>query len=136
MPQYLTQADIDQYGSDLADFSMRAAAQAVAPHLQNLQSQNAALAQRLAVEARRNLDERVEAAVPNYREIDRDPRLLMRIPSAANRFRLADRCDVSQAVGFRNEVIVHHGSAMLGKHEKLGVGFDYSQGRPAAAHRV
>ena len=76
MPQYLTQADIDQYGSDLADFSMRAAAQAVAPHLQNLQSQNAALAQRLAVEARRNLDERVEAAVPNYREIDRDPRLL------------------------------------------------------------
>ena len=62
--------------------------------------------------------------------------LLMRIPSAANRFRLADRCDVSQAVGFRNEVIVHHGSAMLGKHEKLGVGFDYSQGRPAAEHRV
>src|SRR6476659_5132761 len=60
----------------------------------------------------------------------------MRIPSAANRFRLADRCDVSQAVGFRNEVIVHHGSAMLGKHQKLGVGFDYSQGCPAAAHRV
>ena len=67
---------------------------------------------------------------------DTSSRACLRIPSAANRFRLADRCDVSQAVGFRNEVIVHHGSATLGKHEKLGVGFDYSQGRAAAAHRV
>ena len=33
-----------------------------------------ALRQRLAIEARRNLDQRVAAAVPNYQEIDRDPR--------------------------------------------------------------
>src|SRR5262249_37419471 len=62
--------------------------------------------------------------------------LLMRIPNAANRFRLADRCDVSQAVSFRNEVTLHHGGAMPGKREKLGVGLDYRQGRAAGAHRV
>jgi hypothetical protein len=28
----------------------------------------------LAIEARRNLDQRVASAVPNYQEIDRDPR--------------------------------------------------------------
>ena len=53
----------------------------------------------------------------------------MRIPNAANRFRFAESGDVPQAVSFRNEVTVHHGSAMLGKHEKLGVRFDYRQGR-------
>ena len=47
---------------------------AVAPHLQNLEQQNADLRQRLAVEARHSLDQRVERAVPNYREIDQDPR--------------------------------------------------------------
>ena len=62
--------------------------------------------------------------------------LLMRIPNAANRFCLSDRCDLSQPVGFGNEITVHHGGAMLGQHEKLGVGFDYRQGRAAAAHRV
>ena len=47
---------------------------AVAPHLQNLEQQNADLRQRLAVEARHSFDQRVERAVPNYREIDRNPR--------------------------------------------------------------
>ena len=47
---------------------------AVAPHLQNLEQQNADLRQRLAVEARHPFDQRVERAVPNYREIDRNPR--------------------------------------------------------------
>jgi hypothetical protein len=46
---------------------------AVAPHLQNLEQQNAELRQRLAVEGRHSLDQRVERAVPNYREIDRNP---------------------------------------------------------------
>jgi hypothetical protein len=47
--------------------------QVVTPHLQNLEQQNAKRRQRLAKEARHNLDQRVAAAVPNYREIDRDP---------------------------------------------------------------
>jgi hypothetical protein len=81
MANYLTQKDVDDYGRELLDVSQRAAMQAIAPHLQNLQQQNAALWQdnadlraRQAREARRALDQRVEAAVPNYRVFDQDPR--------------------------------------------------------------
>lgn len=46
---------------------------AVAPHLQELERQNAELRNHLAREVRRNLDQRLAEAVPNFREIDRDP---------------------------------------------------------------
>jgi len=49
---------------------------AVAPHLQELERQNAELRNHLAREVRRNLDQRLAEAVPNFREIDRDPRWL------------------------------------------------------------
>jgi hypothetical protein len=71
---WLTQEDEQNYGRELLDVSQRAALHAVVPHLQNLEQQNAELAKRLAVEARRNLDAAVERAIPNYREVDRDPR--------------------------------------------------------------
>jgi hypothetical protein len=47
---------------------------AVAPHLQASEHQNLELQNRLAREARHRLDQQVERAVPNYREIDQDPR--------------------------------------------------------------
>jgi hypothetical protein len=73
-PAYLTEKDVQDYGNDLLDVTQRAALHAVAPHLQNLEAQNRELQQRLAREARRGLDQAVELALPNYREIDRDPR--------------------------------------------------------------
>lgn len=73
-PAYLTEADVQNYGSDLLDVTQRAAMQAVAPQLRNLEQQNAELQQRLAKEARRGLDQAVELAIPNFREIDRNPR--------------------------------------------------------------
>jgi hypothetical protein len=73
MTNYLTQNDVENYGSDLVDFAQRAAAHAVAPQLQALEQQNNDLRQRLAREARHRLDQQVAAAVPNFREIDRDP---------------------------------------------------------------
>ena len=74
MVDYLTQDDVDNYGPELINVTQRAALQAVAPHLQNLESQNAQLRQRMAIEARRNLDQQIASAVPNYQEVDRDPR--------------------------------------------------------------
>jgi hypothetical protein len=71
---YLTQSDVDNFGGDLIDFARRAASHELAPRLQNLEAQNAHLHQRLAREARHRLDMQVEHLVPNYREIDRDPR--------------------------------------------------------------
>jgi len=74
MSDYLNQNDVNQFGPELIDVSQRAALHAVAPHLQHLEQQNADLQRRLAQEARRNLDQQVERAIPNYREVDRDPR--------------------------------------------------------------
>ena len=64
---WLTNDDLAQYGGELTDFAQRAALHAVAPQLSALEQQNAQLQQRLAVEARHNLDRRVAEAVPNYR---------------------------------------------------------------------
>jgi hypothetical protein len=74
MADYLTQADVQNYGHDLIDLAQRAAAQVTAPPLEALGQQNAELHRQLAIERRRRLDADVEEAIPNYREIDRDPR--------------------------------------------------------------
>ncbi|HVI66668.1 MAG TPA: hypothetical protein VM910_29440 [Bradyrhizobium sp.] len=71
---YLTPEDEQYYGRDLIDFTTRAATQAVAPYLQNLEQQNATLQRRLAREQRHRLDQQVTAAVPNWPEIDQNPR--------------------------------------------------------------
>jgi hypothetical protein len=71
---YLTEQDVQTYGTELIDLTQRAAVQALAPQLQQIQEDNTRLRQRLAQEARRNLDQRVASLVPNYREIDRNPR--------------------------------------------------------------
>jgi hypothetical protein len=71
---YLTEQDVQTYGTELIDLTQRAAVQALAPQLQQIQEDNARLRQRLAQEARRSLDQRVASLVPNYREIDRNPR--------------------------------------------------------------
>jgi hypothetical protein len=70
----ITQRDFENYGSELVDFTQRAAAHAVAPELARLGEQSQQLMQRLARETRARLDREVEAAVPNYQEIDNDPR--------------------------------------------------------------
>jgi len=63
-------------GAGQPEMKSAAAAHAVAPHLQELERQNAELRNHLAREVRRNLDQRLAEAVPNFREIDRDPRWL------------------------------------------------------------
>jgi len=72
--QYLTKEDEQNYGRDLLDVAARAALQTVSPHIQTLEQQNKELRQRLAKQDRRAMDIAVEARVPNFREIDRNPR--------------------------------------------------------------
>jgi hypothetical protein len=71
---YLTEQDVSNYGNELIDLTQRAAAQVVAPQLARIEEENVRLRERLAQEARRNLDQRVAMLVPDYREIDRNPR--------------------------------------------------------------
>jgi hypothetical protein len=73
-PRYLTEQDAQDYGTDLINFTRRAAAEVVAPQILAIEEQNRQLQARLAQEARARLDMRVEQAVPQYREIDQDPR--------------------------------------------------------------
>jgi hypothetical protein len=72
--QYLTPEDEQNYGRDLLDVTQRAAMQVVAPKIIEIEEQNAHLRRELVKEQRNNLDRLVEMAVPNYREIDRNPR--------------------------------------------------------------
>jgi hypothetical protein len=74
MPNFLTRQDVDEYGYAVLDLSKRAALEAVSPMLDQLAAQNAKLQQQVSKEQRRRMDEQVEAAVPNFREIDRNPR--------------------------------------------------------------
>lgn len=73
-PSYITDQDVQNYGADLINLTQRAAAQYVTPYLQRLEQENEQLRRQQAAEARKLLDERVEMAVPNYREIDQNPR--------------------------------------------------------------
>jgi hypothetical protein len=92
MANYLTQNDVDSYGHDLLDVSQRAAMQAVAPHLQTLAQQNAALLKGLAQERRHRLDQQVAELVPDYKQIDEDPafhRYLLGVDTLTGRIRQA-----------------------------------------------
>jgi hypothetical protein len=73
MANYLTQQDVDNYGSELLDVSQRAALHALGPHIQNIAEQNAQLRQQVAREARHRLDGEVATLVPDYKTIDADP---------------------------------------------------------------
>jgi hypothetical protein len=74
MADYLTPQDEQNYGADLLNLTQRAALHSVAPILQRQEQLIADLRARQARDRRRTLDQEVEAAVPNYRDFDRDPR--------------------------------------------------------------
>jgi len=76
MASYLTQEDVNNFGGELIDVAQRAALHAVGPHLQEIEQRNARLRDQLAQTIQRDLHREVEAAVPNWREVNSDPRWL------------------------------------------------------------
>jgi len=71
---YLTQRDVDDYGHDVLDLAQRAALHALAPDLQALNHANADLRAQLAQERQRGLHPTLDAQIPDWRQIDSDPR--------------------------------------------------------------
>src|SRR4029077_13859663 len=69
---YITDQDVQNYGSELINLTQRAAEQVVAPQLQRIEEENARLREQLAEEARKRLHEAVVMAVPNWREINQN----------------------------------------------------------------
>jgi hypothetical protein len=70
---FLFQSDVDNFGPELLDVAQRAAAHALGPHLQDLQAQNSELKHRLDQQVRHNLNQELDAQLPNWREIDASP---------------------------------------------------------------
>jgi hypothetical protein len=139
MPNYLTQTDVQNYGSELVDFSMRAAAHAVAPQLQELRETNQQLQRRLAREARHRMDAQVERAVPDYRTIDQDPAwhryLLSTDPlSGLMRQRVLNdaiaKGSAERVVAFFNSFKQQHGASSGAQAPAGRTGSAYSGGKP------
>jgi hypothetical protein len=74
MAAWLTEKDLQDYGHDVLDLAQRAALHAMTPELQRLDAQNESLRQQVAQEQRRGLYQTLDAQLPNWKEIDSDPR--------------------------------------------------------------
>src|SRR5262249_35769166 len=71
---YLTQRDVDNFGSELLDVATRAAQHALAPELQRLHNENAQLWNQLDAATKTTIDQYLDAHVPNWRTINADER--------------------------------------------------------------
>jgi hypothetical protein len=72
----LTRKDVDDFGPELLDVAQRAAQHAVGPELQRLHDENEMLRDEVSRAAKLAIDQHLDAAVPNWREINADPRWL------------------------------------------------------------
>jgi hypothetical protein len=70
----MAQYYLDERDQELVTLAKRAALESVVPQLEQLQHQNNQLHGWLSHESRRALDQRVAALVPEYQQIDSDPR--------------------------------------------------------------
>jgi hypothetical protein len=70
MADYLAQRDVDNFGSEMVDLAQRAAAHALTPELQRLRDENQPLQDQLNSTAKVAIDQALDAAVPNWREIN------------------------------------------------------------------
>jgi len=71
---YLTQQDLDNFGPELLDVAQRAARHAMAPALNRLEQENEELRDEVTRAAKTSIDQYLDANVPNWREINNDPR--------------------------------------------------------------
>jgi len=72
MSYYLTMDDEKNFGPELLDVATRAARQALAPELQQLHNENLALQSQLDLAKKAAIDRALDAAIPNWREINSD----------------------------------------------------------------
>jgi hypothetical protein len=70
----ITSQDVDEYGSAFIDFTRRAAVDAVGPELQRLHAENAHLRQMAQQAQTASIQQALDQAVPNWREVYGDPR--------------------------------------------------------------
>jgi hypothetical protein len=76
MASYLTQEDERNFGPELLDVAIRAARHAVSPELAQLREENQQLHDEVGRAAKLAIDQVLDREVPNWREINADPRWL------------------------------------------------------------
>jgi hypothetical protein len=74
MASYLTNEDVQNFGSEMIDFATRAAHHAVGPELQRLHEENQELQDQLNSTAKMAIDQVLDREVPNWRQINADER--------------------------------------------------------------
>src|SRR5262249_19850822 len=74
MANYLTREDEQNFGPELLDVSIRAARHAMAPELERLHDENAQLRDQLNATTKTTIDRELDAAVPDWRQINADER--------------------------------------------------------------
>lgn len=79
----ITDQDRESYGEELIDLARRAGREAVGPELEALRAENARLTQRVQTTGKRELFERMDRDIPNWRAINKDTRFLawLRLPN-------------------------------------------------------
>src|SRR5262245_64549504 len=76
MASYLTQEDLNNFGGELIDVVQRGARQAMAPVVDRLEQENEQLRNHVAQQIQRDLHSQVEREVPNWQQVNSDPRWL------------------------------------------------------------
>lgn len=71
---YLTEKDLQEYGHDVLDLAQRAAKHAIAPDLARMEDENTRLRRQIAEDRRRGLYQTLDAMIPEWRQIDNNPR--------------------------------------------------------------
>jgi hypothetical protein len=71
---YLTYEDERNFGPEILDVAQRAARQAMAPAMERLEQENEELREGLQRTVKSSIDRELDAAVPNWRQVNQDVR--------------------------------------------------------------
>jgi len=105
---YLTPEDEKNFGHEIIDLIQRGSRQAMAPILDRLEERDERLREGLQRAAKTAIDHALDTAVPNWREINQDPRWFdwLNSPEPYSGYRRQDLLNDATAKGDAGRVIV------------------------------
>ena len=105
---YLTQDDVTNFGHEIIDLIQRGSRQAMAPVLDRLEERDEQLREGLQRATKTAIDHALDTAVPNWREVNRDPRWFdwLNSPEPYSGYRRQDLLNDATAKGDAGRVIV------------------------------
>ena len=105
---YLTQDDVTNFGHEIIDLIQRGSRQAMAPVLDRLEERDEQLREGLQRATKTAIDHALDTAVPNWREVNQDPRWFqwLNSPEPYSGYRRQDLLNDATAKGDAGRVIV------------------------------